>query len=156
MPGSDIKDMIYYDNFVKSLVLPDQNLQEIGSEWKGYRIRHQVAPLVNRDLSQLQLNFKLSEDLINYINLYYWMLQVRYGELDQDYDGLFRKYAIKRINVEILDNEKRVNAIIYFTNCFLTSLSSLSLQMGTSDEVEFTVNLSYETCEFQTKNIMGE
>lgn len=154
IPGSLIKDMRYYDNFVKSVVLPDYNLMEVKSEFRGYNIRHPVAPKVNEELSQIQIEFKLSEDMWNYLNLFDWMQQIRYGSIDSTHNDFFRKYTIKKINIEMLDNQKRVVSIMSFTEAFILSLSSLSLNQGSSDEITFTVNCSYEEVIYERKSIL--
>jgi len=155
MPGSTVKDLRYFENFVKSVTLSDYNVDVIRSEFRGYGIRHQVAPEVNRGLSDIQIELKLSEDLLNYLHLYYYMQQIRYGDIDTSHTEAFRLYAIKRINIELMDNQKRVIMILYFTNAFLRSLSSISLTMGSSEELVFTTNWSYEECKFETKSILG-
>lgn len=155
IPGSFIKDMKYYDNFVKSVTFPDYNVQEIRSDFMGYGIRHQVAPKVNENLSQIQIEFKLSEDMFNYLNLFFWMQQVRYGQIDESHDDFFRKYSVKRLNLEMMDNQKRVVTNIYFTEVFLLSLSSFALTQGSSDEMIFTTNWSYEEIGFSTESVLN-
>jgi len=144
VPGNSVSDMKYYDNYVKSVVIPDYNISEIRSEFMGFGIRHPVGPNVNTDLSQIQIEFKLSEDMWNYLNLFHWMQQIRYGKIDTSHRDFFRKYSVKSINIEMMDNQKRVIANVSFTEAILLSLSSLSLTQGTSEELTFTCNFSYE------------
>jgi hypothetical protein len=152
-----IKDMRIYDNFVKSVVLPDYNLGEIFSDIKGFRIRHPLGGCkANEDLSQIQIEFKLSEDMKNYLNFFEWMQALKYGQVgDFEEEDFFRKYTIKSINLNILDNQKRTIAVWRFTEAFLLSLSSISLDMGVSEEVSFTTNFSYEEIKYETKDITG-
>lgn len=155
---STIRDMRIYDNFVKSVTFPDYNMGEIYSDIKGFRIRHPLGGMnANIDLSQLQVTFKLSEDMRNYINLFEWMQALRYGKVTgfNSEEEMFRKYTIKSINLNILDNQKRSIAVWRFTEAFLLSLSSLSLEMGTSDEVIFTTNFSYQEIFYESKNVQG-
>ena len=42
-----------------------------------------------------------------------------------------------------------------FTEAFLLGLSSISLNMGISDEITFTANFSYEEIKYETKGIDG-
>jgi hypothetical protein len=153
-----IRDMRIYDNFVKSVVFPDYNMGEIYSDIKGFRIRHPLAGIkANEDLSQIQIEFKLSEDMKNYINLFEWMQGLKYGKVTDfnDEEDFFRKYTIKSINLNILDNQKRPIAVWRFTEAFLLTLGSLSLDMGISEEITFTANFSYEEIFYETKGTTG-
>jgi hypothetical protein len=137
---TDNNHLKYFDNYVKSIVVPDYNLTEAFSDFKGERIRHPVSR-INEDMSQIQIEFKLSEDLFNYLYLLEWMQSLRYGQ--QIPTEMIRKDFITRINVHILDNEKRTVANLGFTDAFLLNLSSFSLDTGTDEEVTFTANFSY-------------
>lgn len=153
-----IRDMRIYDNFVKSVTFPDYNMQEIYSDIRGFRIRHPIAGVkANEDLSQLQIEFKLSEDMRNYINLFEWMQGLKYGKVEHfnNEEEYFRKYTIKSINLNILDNQKRTVAVWRFTEAFLLGLSSLSLVNGDSEEVTFTCNFSYQEIFYEPKTVLG-
>ena len=66
---------------------------------------------------------------------------MKYGQnVDEDF---LHRNVIKRINIEILDNQNRHINTIYFTDVFLLSLSSLSLLYGVDDNSTFTGNFSY-------------
>lgn len=150
----DMNDMRYYDSYIKSVTLPDYNMEEIYSDGPaGFRIRHPKGGMwKNKDLSQLQIEFKLSEDMLNYLYLFNWMKQLRYGDIDSMHNDFFRKYVIKNATLSILDNQKRTIANLSFSNLFLLSLSSMPLTMGSSDEVTFTCNFSYEEISYELKN----
>ena len=153
-----IRDMRMYDTFVKSVVFPDYSLGEIYSDIKGFRIRHPMGGVkANEDLSNLQIEFKLTEDMKNYINLFEWMQALKYGKVTDfnDEEDFFRKYYIKSINLNILDNQKRIIAVWRFTGAFLVGLSSINLNMGISEEITFSTNFSYQEIFYETKNING-
>lgn len=147
----DTSLMKYFDLTVRSVVIPDYNITEVFSDFRGFRIRHPVVEKINADLSQIQVEFKLSEDMKNYLYLFEWMRSMRTG--DAVPEDLIRKYTVKNISILILDNQKRNIATLMFTECFLLTLSSLSLEMGGSDEVSFTANFSYEEIKYLTKGI---
>jgi len=159
LPSLESKaDMRIYDLYVKSVVFPDYNMAEIYSDIKGFRIRHPVGGVnANIDLSQIQVEFKLSEDMKNYIYLFEWMRSLRYGHVEEfnAEEEFFRKYNIKSIGINILDNEKRPIAVWRFTNAFLLTLSSLSLDTGVSEEITFTANFSYEEVKYETKSVFS-
>jgi len=152
-----MRDMRIYDNYVKSITFPDYNMEEIYSDIMGFRIRHPVGPKPNYDLSEIQIEFKLSEDMKNYIYLFEWMQALKYGQVEDftSEQEFFRKYNIKSISLNILDNQKRIIAVWRFTEAFLKNLSSLSLSQGISDEITFTANLSYEEVKYETKSVFS-
>jgi len=150
IPGlNNLKEMQYFDNFVKSVVIPDYNAVEIFSDWNGFRVRH-PTPKRNEDLSQIQFEFKLAENLRNYFAFFNWMRNIKYGNMTTD-DELFRKFTIKTIGLNILDNQKREVSRLIFTQCFLLTLSSLSLSTGESEEISFTANFSYEEVNYEDR-----
>ena len=51
---------------------------------------------------------------------------------------------IKSIDIVFLDNENRRRGFFRFTNAYITSLGSLNLTQGSSDEVTFPVTFNYE------------
>lgn len=151
----DPRDLVMFDRFVKSLVIPDYNMEEIISYGNfGYQIRHPAIPKANIDLSQVQIEFKLSEDMQNYLKLFGWMKNLKYSE-ELNPNILVRKNTIKAINLMISDNQKRTIATLSFTQCFLLSLSSLSLEQGSSEEITFTCNFSYEEINYTTESILN-
>ena len=133
--------MPMYDLFVKSLVIPDYNIDIVDSMYLN-NVQHHPISKKNEGLSQLQITFKVSENLENYYNLFYWMMTVKYGEVDTT---LIKKSIIDAIAISVLDNQKREKVILTFKKCILVSLSSLSLTMGVSEEADFTCNFTYET-----------
>ena len=136
-----VEDLSIYDEYVKSCVIPDFNVVETIMPYMG-SIRRDPITKPNQDLTQLQIEFFANESLSNYTNLFEFQQQLKYG---QNVDSEFlHKNVIKRINIEILDNQNRHIKTIYFTNALLLSLSSLSLLFGVDDNTTFTGNFSYE------------
>jgi len=153
-----IRDMRIYDNFVKSVSIPEYTMGELYSHIKGFKIRHPVAGIwANEDLSQLSIEFKMSEDMRNYLNLFEWIQALRYGKVTNfnSEEDFFRLYTIKSINLNLLDNQKRSIAVWRFTEAFLLSLSSLTLNTGTSDEVTFSCGFSYQEIFYEAKTIQS-
>lgn len=155
LPYVDTRDLSMYDRFVKSVVIPDYNLEEIMSYGpEGFAVRHPVGRKVNYNLSQIQIEFKLSEDLLNYLNLFEWMRSLKYGENIPETD-FFRHHTIKSIAINIRDNQKRSIAVMRFTQCFLLTLSSLGLETGSSEEITFTANFSYEELKYERESVLS-
>lgn len=153
IPGALVTNPEYYDNFIKSFVFPDNSIDITRTEFMGYGVNHPMGAAPNRNLSPIQIEFRTSEDMKNYLNLFFWLQQLRYGQLDTDYDGLFRKYSVNRLVVEMLDNHKRTIAKVNLSNVLLTGVSSLPLVYGESEEVTFTTNWVYQEILFETVSI---
>ena len=147
IPSIDnFKDMRYFTNMAKSVTIPDYNMNLFFSDIEGWRIRHPEAPKPNTDLSNIQITFRLSEEMKNYMILLDFMRQIKYGQISTD---VIREYNIKEISLFLLDNQARHIAKLGFTNAFLTSLSSINLDMGNANEIDFTCQFSYEEITYQ-------
>jgi len=150
----DMSEMRYFDNYVKSCTIPNYSMGQIISKHPlGFDIRHPLGGMkINQDLNQINLTFKLSEDMYNYLILFKWIQQLRYGQIDPRHDDFFRKYVIKKLVISMLDNQKRTVAELHFTNLFLLDLGSLDLNFGSTDELAFTTSFSYEEILYDIKN----
>ena len=158
IPGlPDMSEMRYFDAYIKSFVLPDYNLDMISVDTPfGFVVRHpQGGVKANTGLSQLQVDFKVSEDMLNYITIMRWIHDIRYGEIPNSDTELLRLYACNVATLTLMDNKKRPVADIRFTKLLPASLSSLQLVMGNSEEVIFTVNFTYEEIQYNLKDPMA-
>ena len=152
----NFSDFRYLHNFVKSIIIPEYSMNLINTYFEGTIRRHPDAPKINIDLAQIQIIFRLSEDMKNYFLLLDYMRQIKYGSLESNPDDtLISDYTIKEISINLLDNHKRQIASIGFKNCFLTMISSLSLEYGSSEECLFTCNFSYSELVYKTQTING-
>jgi hypothetical protein len=148
----DVRELKYFDNYCKSIILPDYNILEYASHGPlAEMVRHPVSHK-NDDLTQLQIDFKISENFENYLYFFRWMLSIRYREIDVRKDDRLWKNVIDRITLTLLDNQKRDIVEIYFTDLRLLNLSSIALDSGIDDEVIFTSNFSYEEIGYNLKN----
>ncbi len=152
----DLSEMRYFDNYVKSCTLPSYSMGEMISQLPmGMQIRNPLGGMKrNQDLGTLNMSFKVSEDMYNYLILFSWMQQLRYGKIDPNHKDFFRKYSIKRIIVSMLDNQKRTVSEMTYTNAFVTDLGELGLSYGTTEELSFTCAFSYEEVFYKIKNPM--
>jgi hypothetical protein len=152
----DPSQMKYFDNYVKSCTIPNYAIGEILSQLpNGFQVRHPLGGMKrNQDLGSLGLTFKVSEDMFNYLVLFTWIQQLRYGAINPNHKEAFRKYNIKRIVISMLDNEKRTVAEITFTNAFLSDISQLDLNFGTTEELSFACTFNYEEIFYSIKNPM--
>lgn len=152
-----VKDLQFlYENFIKSVSLPEYALEITQSMYKGNVINHVVSKK-NDSLNDLTIGFKLDENFQNYFNLYEYIQRVRYGEQDitpsnqvrntfNKRKELARDYDIDSINILLLNNERIAKKILSFEACIITSLSNISLQFGVADAVDFSVTFKYREC----------
>ena len=152
LPTIAPSDMYYYDNFVKSVTLPNYDLMEVPSYYKNVMVRQPVTK-PNTDLPQLLITFRTTEDFQNYYKLMLWSMQIKYGQLDDDYEGRIREYTINAINLHLLDNEKRERCILTFSKALMLSISSIGLEQGSEEETLFTASFSYEEVTAEIINI---
>lgn len=144
MPSvGDVKvDMRVFDLYVKSMTLPDMISETVNSDFTNSSIRHPISRK-NNDIHPLTIEFKASEDLVNYFILHNYIKSLRYGVALTD-DKDFRNNTIKAITLHMKDNQQRVIGNFTFTNCLLTSLGSLNLMFGSADELTFPVSFVFE------------
>ena len=131
-----------YDLYIKSISVPNIDLEVIHSDLMESSTFHPIGR-ANVDLPNLSIEFKCDEDLENYYNLYEWMQALKYGREVISSDTA-KGTNIKSIDIVFLDNENRRRGFFRFTNAYITSLGSLNLTQGSSDEVTFPVTINYE------------
>jgi hypothetical protein len=146
-----VSDMKFFDNYCKSVVLPDYNSLEYQASYpEGITERHPMNR-VNEDLTQLQIDFKVSEDFDNYLAFFNWMLSLRYRtDIDIRKDDRLWKNVIDRISISLLNNQKNEIARIYYTEARLVYLSSIALDYGSDREIIFTTNFSFREVGYET------
>lgn len=149
-------DMRYFDSYIKSFTLPDYNLDMMYIDVPlGFQQRHPVGGVkANTGLSQIQVDFKVSEDMLNYLTMMRWIYNIRYGQLENKQNDLIRLYCCNVGTLTMMDNKKRPVANIRFTKMMPSTLSSLPLVGGSADEVIFTMNFTYEEIEYELKDPM--
>jgi len=140
---TDFSDMYYYENFVRSVVIPDYNLENVESKFKDATIRQPVTK-TNEGLAQLSIEFFANENMDNYLNLFHWMLSIKHGINQEKLSNILRKNTIKELSIYFKNNHAVDQSRIYFTELFLENLSSISLVQGDSASVTFTTSWSYE------------
>lgn len=145
------KDLEYFHEYVKSITIPDYNIIEEKSGFKGEVVRNPMSGL-NEDLSQIQIDMIASEGYFNYFHFLEWMLRTRNNGVGINTNKL-RDYVIKSIYIELLDNVGRKIGQLEYKDARLISLSSFSLTSGTTEEVYFTCNFSYESISFDTFSV---
>jgi hypothetical protein len=148
----DYAELSYFDNFCKSVILPDYNLMEYFSYGPDGEMERHPLNHKNDNLTPLQIDWKVCEDFKNYLFFFQWMLSLRYGEIDTKRDDRLWHNVIDRINIELLSNQGSKVADLYYTDARLVSISSLPLDYGVQSEITFTTNFTYREVGF---NLVG-
>lgn len=141
------EELAAYDYNVKSITVPNFDLEEILSRYHGSVIRHPVTK-PNDNLPPLDIEFKVDEEMMNYFYILEWICELKYGQNVST--TLIRDNSIKSIDLTLLDNQKREKRRLTFTNALIKSVSSLTLGMGNDDEVTFRASFTYEEMKFVT------
>lgn len=141
---TNMREMNLYNLFIKAVDIPEYTMELVSSQFKGSTIWNPISQS-NDELPSLTIEFKLSENMENYYNLFYWMQSIRYRQPNTAavHSDLIRKNTVKSIDVLMLDNQKRPRMKMSFTEAFLSGLSNLQLTMGDSSEVTFTTTWKY-------------
>lgn len=104
------------------------------------------------EFEDLELSFKVDEDMKNYMEIYNWIIGLGYPDEHSQYKTLARKDQwtgeglVSDISVLITTNIKNPNIEIVYRNCFPISLSGFSMTTldSQSSQVETSVRLKYE------------
>src|SRR5574343_168618 len=136
------KNFDLYELYVKSVNFPGLDVAYTESDFVNYHINHPISR-INQDLQDISITFKMSEDMLNYFYLYRWIRSLR-NQQNIDSKKYFRLNFIDDIKLIFLGYEKREKIKYLFTNCFISNLSSLPLEYGTSNEITFDVSFKIE------------
>jgi hypothetical protein len=147
-------DMRLFDLYVKSIIVSDINEELVNSDILNFQIRHPITR-ANESLNQLIVEFVLDEDFTNYFTFFNFMQQERYlytENTPSEPNDVFRLNNISTISLELLDNQGRARKYLDFTEAYLTSLNSLNLIMGLSEQVTFNASFQYEQVLFREES----
>lgn len=158
---TDTKDLSFlYENFIKSISLPDYNLEMIQSNFVDGVINHPISK-ANDQLSDMLIEFRIDENFLNYFNLIEYVQEIRYGKIrrpapsevrnsKRKRESYIRLYDIKTIDIILLDGDRNTRKVLEFSECFIHSISSITMEFGKSEEVSFTVNIKYQEMQFKS------
>jgi hypothetical protein len=150
----DFKDFRYFTNYCQNITMPELIMDMIDVNFQGAKTRHPNIPMLNRQMSQLMITFRLSEDFKNYLLLVDYIRQMRMGTLtDAPEDQLISKFYINSIDINLLDNHKRKIAVVSYTKVYPVMISSINLSFGSSDEILFSTNWNFSEIIYHTQSI---
>lgn len=147
----EVVDVSYFNNFVRSVTLPEFSVNYIESTVGAYTTPHAIN-MLNDYNPNITIEFQVNENMYNYSKFFNYFLDLKTGRISKN-ETHFIEHTIKYLRVELLDNQQQMGSssfTIEFVNCHLVSLSSLSLGYGSSDILTFNVGLRCEEVKFLT------
>lgn len=144
------RDMKYFDSYIKSFTLPGYSvpITNIDME-KGFQFRQPMGGMdVNRNFTDITIEFNVSEDMLNYLTIWKWIFNLRNGT-EVPKDSPLRHYSCGIGTLSLLDNLKRPVAKYHFTHMLPSDLTSLNFVSGQTEDLTFTVTFKYEEFGFE-------
>ena len=141
-------DLEVFNNYVKSVTLPDYSLETLESRFQGATVRYPSSQF-NDNLSQITIEFFVDEDMENYKAFFDWIDQIRRG-CNAKGESTLLDSNIKQMKVLVLDNENRRTNTLTFKDCWLLSMSALSLIFGSSEQLQFSCTFSFDVFEIES------
>lgn len=148
----DKLEMGVFDNFVRTVTLPDITIETVQSEFKQITIKNPISKF-NNDLSPISIDLVCDEDMENYRTLFEWMQELRLGNALQN-ESTLRESTIKSLRIILKDNQDRSGPTFVLNDLLLVNLSALNLVFGSSEQTIFTATFqcNYYTIERSTTN----
>lgn len=146
IPSGKNIDLRLFDNYITTFTLPDMTLDNVSSFFAGREVMN-MNPNRNQGLFPFTVTMKVSEGYENYWWFMKWWYDLRRGNIESDMSAPYMNY-ITHCTAFLLDTQKRERLRIRLLDSVLTSLSSLTLVAGTSEELEFTLSLTAQDIEF--------
>lgn len=141
IPTAKQEEMFLFDNFVKSVNFPEYGIDlDETNVFIGYKENQPIGHKLNIDLVLLQIEFKISENFKNYLYLFDWLQNIKYG---QNIQSQLHEYITKSICITIFDNIKRTIGYFEFLECNLVNITAIPMSYGTGEEVTFQGNFNY-------------
>lgn len=151
MTGYDDIDIHVFNNYIKSVNIPDLSIPMLYSTTGQYRQLH-PSPIGSRDLQTVTVEFKIDEHMFNYWVLSSWLYMMRYGQTcgkkSLKNEELLRLDCIDVMEICLLDNDGRVISKIKFKHCIINNLSTIDLKYGSADLGSMIATFEVEELEF--------
>lgn len=141
-------DLRLFDQYITTFTLPDMTVDNISSFFAGREMMN-MNPNRNQGLFPFTITMKVSEGFENYWWFMKWWYQLRRGSVENR-NGVPAPYMnfITHCTAWLLDTQKRERLRIRLLDVCLTSISSLTMVSGTSEELDFTISLTAQDLEF--------
>lgn len=127
IPGKDIDHLEYT---IQKVNLPDITVNNIV---QSTRIRDVPLPGSRIDFSTLSLDFLVDEKMLNYKEIFNWLLSLVEGKSD-----------LRDLNLHILSSHNNVTNTIKFVSAFPTNLSSINFDSTLTNTEYVTSSVTFE------------
>jgi hypothetical protein len=151
-----IKKTPHVNYFVQSVNIPSVSLGTADAETPFIKI---PFPGTKLTFGNLQVTFKVDEDMANYLEIYGWLRAVGFPDNFAQYtniagaalasgDGVFSD-----ITLVVLDSAMNPNLEVTFFDCFPVDLSSIELDSTSGDVQYVTATATFANRRFEIKTL---
>lgn len=149
-----VKKTPHVNYFVQSVNIPSVSLGTADAETPFVKI---PFPGTKLTFGNLQVTFKVDEDMANYLEIYEWLRAVGFPDNFAQYtniagaslasgDGVFSD-----ITLVVLDSAMNPNLEVTFYDCFPVDLSSIELDSTSGDVQYVTATVTFANRRFEVK-----
>lgn len=151
-----VKKTPHVNYFVQSVNIPSVSLGTADADTPFIKI---PFPGTKLTFGNLQVTFKVDEDMANYIEIYGWLRAVGFPDNFAQYtniagaalasgDGVFSD-----ITLVVLDSAMNPNLEVTFFDCFPVDLSSIELDSTSGDVQYVTATVTFANRRFEIKTL---
>jgi len=151
-----VKKTPHVNYFVQSVNIPSVSLGTADADTPFIKI---PFPGTKLTFGNLQVTFKVDEDMANYIEIYGWLRAVGFPDNFAQYtniagaalasgDGVFSD-----ITLVVLDSAMNPNLEVTFFDCFRVHLSSIELDSTSGDVQYVTATVTFANRRFEIKTL---
>lgn len=141
-------DMNIFNLYMQSFTIPDISIPMLNTVYMHERQLH-PASIGDRDLQTIMITFQIDEEQRNWYAFYSWIWFMRHGmpcgKTNLDDEELLRMDCIDTIEVIHCNNNGEVISKMKFQHCILNNLSSLEMNIQTSEIGTFTATFEVES-----------
>ena len=151
-----VKKTPHVNYFVQSVNIPSVSLGTADADTPFIKI---PFPGTKLTFGNLQVTFKVDEDMANYLEIYGWLRAVGFPDNFAQYtniagaalasgDGVFSD-----ITLVVLDSAMNPNLEVTFFDCFPVDLSSIELDSTSGDVQYVTATVTFANRRFEIKTL---
>ena len=151
-----IKRAPHLNFFVQSVNLPSVTLGTADVETPFTKV---PFPGTKLTFGNLQVTFKVDEDMLNYMELYNWLLELGFPDNFAQYQSLAGAQltsgegVFSDISLSILSSAMNPNIDIQFIDCFPVDLSELSFDSTAADVEYLTATVTFANRRFNVTKL---
>lgn len=151
-----VKNIPNVSYFIQSVTIPQISLNTVDVPTPFQRL---PFPGTKLDFGELNVSFKVDENLVNYKEIYNWMIAVGFPDDFEQYKVIDNKpkYSGEGVQSDIslfvLSSAMNPTHEFLFYDCFPISLSDLTFDSTSSDVGYLTATVSFANRRFEVKTL---